>query len=92
MSQAVRAFRDSERMWYMLAPEGTRKRVERWKHGFWKIAKYADVPVLPVYMDYPSKTIGIGDLFGQAMTWRLILLQSVLGTALAVPNIATGFN
>lgn len=92
VSQAARAFRDSERMWYMLAPEGTRNRVERWKHGFWKIAKYADVPILPVYMDYPSKTIGIGDLFGQAMTWRLILLQSVLGTALAVPNIATGFN
>ncbi|WP_236632864.1 lysophospholipid acyltransferase family protein [Xylella taiwanensis] len=63
VSQAVRAFRDSERMWYLLTPEGTRKRVERWKPGFWKIAKHAGVPIIPVYLDYPSKTIGIGELF-----------------------------
>ncbi|HHW4678965.1 MAG TPA: lysophospholipid acyltransferase family protein [Xylella sp.] len=63
VSQAVRAFRECERMWYMLAPEGTRKPVERWKPGFWKIAKAAGVPILPVYLDYSSRTIGIGDLF-----------------------------
>ena len=37
--------------------------VPRFKAGFWKIAKGAGVPVLPVYFDYPRKTIGIGPLF-----------------------------
>ena len=54
---------DDGRFWFGLAPEGTRKRVERWKTGFWKIARAADVPVLPAYFHYPDKIIGIGPLF-----------------------------
>ena len=46
-----------------IAPEGTRKPVERWKTGFWKIAHAARVPVLPVYFHYPDKVIGIGPAF-----------------------------
>ena len=53
----------SERFWLGLAPEGTRKPVARWKTGFWKIARAADVPVLPAYFHYPDKIIGIGPLF-----------------------------
>ena len=49
--------------WYALAPEGTRKRVERWKTGFWKIAHEAQVPILPAYFHYPDKRIGVGPLF-----------------------------
>ena len=47
-------------LWVALAPEGTRRLVERWKPGFWKIAHQADVPVLPAYFHYPDKVIGIG--------------------------------
>ena len=43
IEQAAALIRGSDRFWYGLAPEGTRKRVERWKTGFWKIAKAADV-------------------------------------------------
>lgn len=50
-------------LWFVIAPEGTRKPVEQWKTGFWKIAKAADVPVLPVYFHYPDKVIGIGEPF-----------------------------
>jgi 1-acyl-sn-glycerol-3-phosphate acyltransferase len=53
----------AERMWFVLAPEGTRKAVTQWKPGFWKIAKKADLPVVCVYFDYPSKTIGVGKVF-----------------------------
>lgn len=63
VGQAVRLIRESDRLWYVLTPEGTRKRVEQWKAGFWKIAHHAGVPVLPVYFDYPSRTIGIGEPF-----------------------------
>lgn len=63
IGQAVRLIRSSERMWYVITPEGTRKRVEHWKNGFWKIARDAGVPIIPAYFDYPSKTIGVGELF-----------------------------
>ena len=63
IGQAVRLIRRSERMWYAITPEGTRKRVEHWKSGFWKIARDAGVPIIPAYFDYPSKTIGVGELF-----------------------------
>jgi 1-acyl-sn-glycerol-3-phosphate acyltransferase len=53
----------ADRFWFGLAPEGTRKPVERWKTGFWKIARAADVPVLPAYFHYPDKVIGIGPVF-----------------------------
>lgn len=63
VEQAAAMIRDSARIWFAIAPEGTRKRVERWKTGFWKIAKAAEVPVLPVYFHYPERVIGVGELF-----------------------------
>lgn len=63
VEQAAAMIRNADRFWFGLAPEGTRKRVERWKTGFWKIAKAADVPVLPAYFHYPDKVIGIGAPF-----------------------------
>lgn len=63
VEQAATMIRDADRLWFGLAPEGTRKRVEHWKTGFWKIAKAADVPVLPAYFHYPDKVIGIGEPF-----------------------------
>ena len=63
VEQSAQVIRRSERCWYGLAPEGTRKPVERWKTGFWKIAKAADVPVLPAYFHYGRKVIGIGAPF-----------------------------
>jgi 1-acyl-sn-glycerol-3-phosphate acyltransferase len=52
----------AERMWFVLAPEGTRRRVEQWKPGFWKIARAAGVPVFTVGFDYPSRRIELGQL------------------------------
>lgn len=63
VEQAAAMIRNAEQFWFGLAPEGTRKPVERWKAGFWKIAKAADVPVLPAYFHYPDKVIGIGEPF-----------------------------
>lgn len=63
VEQSAAMIRRADRFWYGLAPEGTRKPVERWKTGFWKIAKAADVPVLPAYFHYGKKIIGIGPTF-----------------------------
>ena len=63
VDQAADAIRNAERMWYAIAPEGTRKWVDRWKPGFWHIASRAGVPVIPAYFDYASKVVGIGPPF-----------------------------
>lgn len=56
-------FRDVEQLWLVIAPEGTRRRVETWKSGFWHIARAAQVPVVCVYFHYPERTIGVGPTF-----------------------------
>ncbi len=43
-----------------MAPEGTRKKVETWKTGFYYIALAAKVPIIPVSFDYKTKTVTIG--------------------------------
>ena len=63
VEQAASMIAQADQFWFGLAPEGTRKPVERWKPGFWKIAKAANVPVLPAYFHYPDKIIGIGPVF-----------------------------
>jgi len=40
-----------------LAPEGTRRRTEGWKTGFYRIARAADVPILPVAFDWSTRSI-----------------------------------
>ena len=62
VDQVAQEIRASERMWFVLAPEGTRRKVEQWKTGFWKIARRAEVPVLCVGFDYPDRAIRIGEL------------------------------
>ena len=63
VDEIVKRFDREERLWIGIAPEGTRKRVERWKAGFWKIAKGANLVVVPAYFHYPGKVIGIGEPF-----------------------------
>lgn len=43
-----------------LSPEGTRKLVPFWKMGFFYIAQAANVPIVPVSLDFGRKIIGIG--------------------------------
>lgn len=60
--QVAGQLRERERMWLVLAPEGTRKPVSQWKTGFWKIARSAGVPVLCLGLDYPSRRVRISPL------------------------------
>ncbi|MCB0794481.1 MAG: 1-acyl-sn-glycerol-3-phosphate acyltransferase [Flavobacteriales bacterium] len=46
-----------------ITPEGTRKRVEKWKTGFHRIARAADVPVILAAMDYGRKVVSFSDVF-----------------------------
>jgi 1-acyl-sn-glycerol-3-phosphate acyltransferase len=44
-------------LWLVVAPEGTRRRVTRWKSGFHRIARAARVPILPVALDYAARSV-----------------------------------
>ena len=63
VGQIVEAMRGRESYVLGLSPEGTRKRVNRWKTGFYHIARQAGVPILQTYFDYDRKIVGIGPLF-----------------------------
>ena len=63
IEQVTSRFATRERFWLALAPEGTRRRVEQWKTGFWRITRAAEVPVLCAYFHYPDKVIGLGQVF-----------------------------
>jgi 1-acyl-sn-glycerol-3-phosphate acyltransferase len=63
---AIERFR-TRRQWVLgIAPEGTRKRVEQWKTGFHQIAVGAGVPIVPVYLDYRRRVVGLGASFRPA--------------------------
>jgi 1-acyl-sn-glycerol-3-phosphate acyltransferase len=62
VDQVANEMKRAERMWFVLAPEGTRRAVEHWKPGFWRIAKAAGVPVFCVGFDYPTRRIILGEL------------------------------
>ncbi len=62
VEQAVARLQMPGPTWFLLAPEGTRKRVEHWKSGFWHIASNAQVPVMQAAFHYPEKTMVLGPL------------------------------
>jgi 1-acyl-sn-glycerol-3-phosphate acyltransferase len=47
-------------MFLMLSAEGTRKRVDKWKSGFYYVAQKANVPVCTGFLDYAKKEAGFG--------------------------------
>lgn len=49
----------AERIILVLAPEGTRKRTDTWRTGFYWIARKAEVPIVPVAFDYSRKAIHV---------------------------------
>lgn len=63
VKQVIDEFARRERMILGLAPEGTRKRVERWRTGFYHIAHGARVPILPVALNWGERAIQIGPPF-----------------------------
>ena len=54
--------RQHEQINVVITPEGTRKQVEYWKLGFYRIAWAADVPILFGIMSYKERWIGVSEL------------------------------
>ena len=60
---AAASFRVESQLFLALAPEGTRRRVERWKTGFWRIARAAGVPVWTVALDWSERVVRLHPAF-----------------------------
>jgi 1-acyl-sn-glycerol-3-phosphate acyltransferase len=56
----IQLFAESDALNLMIPAEGTRKRVAKWKSGFYHVAMGAGVPVYLAYLDYDKKTAGFG--------------------------------
>ena len=60
VAQSVQAFNEQVRMMMVVAPEGTRKKANHWKTGFYYIAMGANVPLVMGFVDYVRKEGGFG--------------------------------
>ena len=60
VDQVVERFKNSESLFIVITPEGTRKPVKQWKRGFYYIANQAQVPIALGYLDYKKKEGGVG--------------------------------
>lgn len=58
--QMAALFDQYEDIALVIAPEGTRKRRDKWKKGFYWIAKEAGVPITFGYLDYKNRIAGVG--------------------------------
>jgi 1-acyl-sn-glycerol-3-phosphate acyltransferase len=63
VGEISRGVREAGKIVLVVAPEGTRKRTEKWKSGFYRIALEAGVPILLLRFDYPHRRVLLGPLF-----------------------------
>lgn len=62
--QAIaKLFEDKDEFRMAMSPEGTRKRVEEWRTGFYYIAKAAKVPIIMFTLDFNKKENKISEPF-----------------------------
>ena len=59
----VQIFEKKEEFRLGISPEGTRKKVVRWKTGFLRLANDLDCEILLLGFDFPGKRLVIGHLF-----------------------------
>src|SRR5215203_3066390 len=55
VNQVVKLFNTHDDFILAIAPEGTRKKVEKLKTGFYFIARNANIPIIPVGFDFKQK-------------------------------------
>ena len=63
VDQVVRLFNSHDKFVLALSPEGTRKKTERLRTGFYHIAKNAGVPIVMVGLDFGKKEVTFAEPF-----------------------------
>lgn len=59
----VSLYQKYDRLAFAIAPEGTRKRVQKFKSGFYYIAHNAKVPIILVKFDFANKIVDFSEPF-----------------------------
>ena len=59
----VGQFKSNDNFVVLVPPEGTRRKVSKWKTGFYHIANNAGVPILMGYLDAEKKEAGFANFF-----------------------------
>lgn len=59
----AKIFDNYEEFRLAIAPEGTRRKVDELKSGFYYIAEKANVPIIPVAFDFGRKSVSLGTPF-----------------------------
>jgi len=54
-------FNEKDKLIFAISPEGTRKKVSKWKTGFYHVAKGAGVPIVMATLDFENKQILVAD-------------------------------
>ena len=63
VEQVAALFTQHDSFILAMAPEGTRKRVDKLRSGFYHIAKAAQVPIVMVGLDFENKRLVLGEAF-----------------------------
>ena len=63
VDQIAAKFEEYDELIIGLAPEGTRRKTQYWKTGFYYIALKVKVPIAMAYLDYGNRVIGVGPNF-----------------------------
>jgi 1-acyl-sn-glycerol-3-phosphate acyltransferase len=61
VEQVAEEFARRDQLALVIAPEGTRGPITKWRSGFYHIALEAGVPIVPAWVDYQRRTGGMGD-------------------------------
>ena len=51
----VKEYKRHQKLQILFAPEGSRRKVTKFKTGFYHVARIANIPIIPLILDYSSK-------------------------------------
>jgi len=63
VEQVIRMYNENESFHIAISPEGTRKKVNRLKSGFYHISRNTQVPIVLVALDFKNKVVVFGEPF-----------------------------
>ena len=76
VEQTSAAILRAERIVVAIPPEGTRKRTEYWKSGFYHIAQAAQIPIVLTYLDYGRKCAGFGPVLDSTLPVDVLMAKA----------------
>lgn len=77
VEEMIRIFEQNPgEMALMITPEATRSANDRWKSGFYHVARGADVPILLGYLDYEKRESGVGKVLDPRMSFDEVMQEA----------------